>query len=192
MRRRLRGALRRALFARRSVAHATKDDRAPAANARLTALIGAPAGSIVAGYRPIRTEIDPTPTMSALHALGARLCVPVVVAPGEPLNFREWRPDAPMAAGPFGAEIPTEGEWLVPDVLIAPLLGWDRRGGRLGYGGGFYDRTLAQLRARGGARAGRAIGFAYAAQEAPETPAGPFDQRLNAVVTENEVMEVAV
>lgn len=180
-------ALRRALFVQRKAAHAARGERDQKANARLSALIGAPAGRVIAGYRPIRTEIDPTPTMAALHELGARLCVPVIVEAGEALRFREWRPDALMAPGPFGAEIPTESEWLVPDLLITPLLAWDRHGGRLGYGGGFYDRTLAQLRAQGG---GRAIGFAYAAQEVPETPAGPLDQRLNAVVTESELLEV--
>ena len=139
------------------------------------------AASIIAGYRPIRTEIDPTPAMEALHAAGARLCVPVIEAAGRPLKFREWTPGCAMEAGPFGAEVPAAGEWLEPEVLIVPLVGWDREGWRLGYGGGFYDRTLELLRAK---RPTLAIGFAYAAQELDAAPREVTDQQLDAVVTE--------
>ena len=89
-----------------------------------------------------------------------------------------------MVAGEFGAEIPEEGPWVEPDVLIVPLLAFDARGYRLGYGGGFYDRTLAGLRARHGVLA---VGFAFAAQEVDVVPVDGFDQRLDAVVTEQGV-----
>jgi 5-formyltetrahydrofolate cyclo-ligase len=177
--------LRRAMYARRKAAKAADPGAAGAARecflaAGLTA--GAP---IVSGYRPIRTEIDPTPLMEALIAAGHRLCVPVIEGAGRPLAFREWTPETPMTEGAFGAEVPAEGDWLEPGLVIAPLLAFDRRGFRLGYGGGFYDRTLARLRAL---RPTRAVGLAYAAQEVEAVPAGPTDARLDAIVTERAVI----
>jgi 5-formyltetrahydrofolate cyclo-ligase len=109
------------------------------------------------------------------------VCVPVIPGPGMPLRFREWSPGCRMVAGAFGALIPAEGAWLEPQVLIVPLLSFDRRGYRLGYGGGFYDRTLERLRSRG---ATLALGFAFAAQEVAEVPTEPTDQPLDAVLTE--------
>jgi 5-formyltetrahydrofolate cyclo-ligase len=100
---------------------------------------------------------------------------------GQPLKFREWSPGCAMVEGEFGAWIPAEGAWIEPEVLIVPLVGFDRRGFRLGYGGGFYDRTLELLRAR---RPTLAVGFAFAAQELPEVPIEPTDQRLDAILTE--------
>lgn len=90
-----------------------------------------------------------------------------------------------MVAGEFGAQIPAVPDWLVPDVLIVPLVAFDRQGGRLGYGGGFYDRTLEQRRAQGPVLA---IGFAFGAQEASELPLEPTDQWLDLIVTEAEVI----
>ena len=87
-----------------------------------------------------------------------------------------------MTVGPFGARVPTDGVVMVPQVLIVPLLAFDARGYRLGYGGGFYDRTLAALRAEGPVLA---LGFAYGAQEIPEVPVDQYDQRLDGVVTED-------
>lgn len=182
-------ALRRVLFARRREAHRSAAARDPAANARVLEEIRARGAGIVAGFRPIRTEIDPTAAMTALHAEGVRLCVPVVERAGAPLSFREWAPDCETVAGAFGAEIPARGAALEPDLLIVPLLGWDRNGGRLGYGGGFYDRTLARLRAGGDAIA-IAIGFAYAAQELDAAPLEPTDQPLDVIITELEKVEV--
>ncbi|MFN3259946.1 MAG: 5-formyltetrahydrofolate cyclo-ligase [Pikeienuella sp.] len=180
-------ALRTALFARRKAVHGDAA-RDAAANARLLAMIGEAEGRIVSGFRPIRTEIDPTEAMTTLHEAGARLCVPVIEAKGAPLRFREWAPGAAMERGEFGAEVPASGAWLEPEILVVPLLGWDRAGRRLGYGGGFYDRTLARLRAKGPAQA---IGFAYAAQEVSAVPAGPEDERLDAIATETESLEIA-
>ena len=84
-----------------------------------------------------------------------------------------------------GAAVPATGEYLEPNIVIAPLVGWDRQGWRLGYGGGFYDRSLEGLRAK---HPTRAIGFAYAAQELPEAPQEPTDQQLDAIVTEDETI----
>lgn len=146
------------------------------------AAIGAMRGvRIVAAYLPMRSEIDPLPTMLALAGLGYRVAAPVITARGQPLRFREWRPGAALAPGPLGAPAPAAGDWIEPDAVLAPLLAFDAAGWRLGYGGGYYDRTLADLRAR---RPVPALGFAYAGQEVVATPHGPGDARLDGVVTE--------
>ena len=146
----------------------------------LVAALAAYPGAAVSGYWPIRTEIDPRP---ALHDLAGRhpIVLPVVDGPGRRLSFRHWTPGAAMIAGAFGAAIPADPAGREPDVLIVPLLAFDARGYRLGYGGGFYDRTLEDLRA---ARPTTAIGFAFTAQEIAEVPTEPTDQRLDAIVTE--------
>lgn len=139
------------------------------------------AGKVLSGYMPMRTEIDPLPAM-AVHQ--GPVGVPVIIGKGMALKFREWSPGARMVEGDFKALIPEEGAWVEPAVLIVPLLTWDARGYRLGYGGGFYDRTLQGLRARGPVLA---VGFAFAAQEVAEVPIDATDQRLDAVVTERGV-----
>jgi 5-formyltetrahydrofolate cyclo-ligase len=139
------------------------------------------AGKVLSGYMPMRTEIDPLPAMAAHRGV---VGVPVIPGRAMPLRFREWSPGCAMQTGEFGALIPAEGAWVDPQVLIVPLLSFDARGYRLGYGGGFYDRTLEQLRAR---HQTLAIGFAFAAQEVDEVPTEPTDQRLDAIVTETGV-----
>ena len=182
-------ALRRQSFAARRAARAADDGGAAEAAAEHFRTLRLHTGAaVISGYRPIRTELDPTPLMLSLIEAGHRLCVPVIEGRGRPLRFREWTPGARMAEGPFGAEVPEAGDWLEPSLLIAPLLAFDRAGRRLGYGGGFYDRTLARLRAR---RRTLAVGFAYAAQQVPEVPTDPTDERLDAVVTEAGVIRPA-
>jgi 5-formyltetrahydrofolate cyclo-ligase len=139
------------------------------------------AGKVLSGYMPMRTEIDPLPAMAAHQG---PVGVPVIIGKGLPLRFREWTPGARMVEGAFKALIPEEGVWVEPEVLIVPMLAFDARGYRLGYGGGFYDRTLEGLRARGPVLA---VGFAFAAQEVAEVPTDATDQRLDAVVTEKGV-----
>lgn len=174
--------LRKAAQAQRRAA-AEADDGGAAKAARDHFLAGRlhTGAEVVSGYRPIRSELDPTPLMVALLDAGHRLCVPVIEDRGLPLKFREWTPESRMVEGAFGAEVPEEGDWLEPELLIAPLLAFDRAGRRLGYGGGFYDRTLAGLRAR---RRTLAVGFAYAGQEVEAVPSDPTDQPLDAVATE--------
>ncbi len=169
-------ALRREALAHRAAVAAGGDAAAGAAG--LAAVLAPHAGRVLSGYMPMRGEIDPLPAMAAHRG---PVCVPVIAGRGLPLDFREWRPGAAMVEGRFRALVPAAGAWLVPEVLIVPLLAFDRRGYRLGYGGGFYDRTLERLRARG---AIVAIGFAWAAQEVAEVPAEAVDQRLDLVVTE--------
>jgi len=139
---------------------------------------------VLAGYMPMRSEISPLPLMMA-HP--GPVCVPVIVARDTPLEFHRWTPDAAMQPGRFGAEIPLLAEKIVPQVLIVPLLAFDRRGYRLGYGGGFYDRTLAQLRARGEVLA---IGLAYGAQAQPAVPIEPTDEPLDLIATEAGLLHV--
>ena len=144
--------------------------------------------SMVAGYLPVRSELDPRPAMLALSGLGYRLCVPVVEAPRLPLGFRTWAPGAVTERGAFGIEVPVEGAPAEPDLILVPMLAFDARGHRLGYGGGFYDRTIAAIRAR---RPLVALGLAYAGQELPEVPDGDHDMRLDGIVTEAGVLWLA-
>ncbi|AWB49134.1 5-formyltetrahydrofolate cyclo-ligase [Gemmobacter aquarius] len=135
-------------------------------------------GKALSGYMAMRTEVDP---MAAMAAHQGPVGVPVIVAKCQPLRFREWSVGCALVEGAFKALIPAEGAWIEPEVLIVPLVGFDARGYRLGYGGGFYDRTLAMLRAK---RPTVAVGFAFAAQELPEVPIDAYDQKLDAIVTE--------
>ncbi len=171
----IKSAAREAAFARRKPAFEAGH---PNPAARLIEALRPYAGKVLSGYMPMRTEIDPLPAMAA-HA--GRVCVPVIAGKAMPLRFREWTPDAPMEDGPFGARVPASGDWLAPEVLIVPLLAFDARGYRLGYGGGFYDRTLERLRAE---RTTVAIGYAWATQQVDEVPTEPTDQKLDLIVTE--------
>jgi len=138
---------------------------------------------IVSGFWPIKDEIDIRPLMTALADQGYRLALPVVLGRGQPLRFRTWRPGEALEKGVFGTlQPPAEGEVAVePDVLIVPLLACDRDGWRLGYGGGFYDRTLAGLRAR---RRVTAIGVCFDGQVVDAVPHDGDDQRLDWLLTE--------
>lgn len=175
-------AARKAAFARRKVAF---DTAAPAACGVLSELLAGHRGVPLAGYVPIRTEIDPLAAMAEASAYGP-VGVPVIQGAGQPLKFSEWEPDMPLRDGPFGARVPMVDAWMVPQIVIVPLVAFDRRGGRLGYGGGFYDRTLEGLRARG---AVLAVGFAFAAQEAEALPLEETDQPLDMIVTETGVIQ---
>ncbi len=166
---------RKACFAARAVAFAKGQGQA----AEILADFLAPRrGRALAGYMAMRTEADP---MAAMAAHQGAVGVPVIEAAGQPLRFREWSPGCALVEGAFRAMIPAEGAWVEPEVVIVPLVGFDARGYRLGYGGGFYDRTLAMLRAR---RPTLAVGFAFAAQEVAEVPIDAYDQKLDAIVTE--------
>lgn len=171
----VKAALRAQMTEARAEAHARGQGQA----AELLAdYLAAHRGRVLSGYMPMRSEIDPLPAMAAHQG---PVGVPVIPGRDMPLRFREWAPGAAMEMGMFRALVPVDGAWLEPEVLIVPLLAFDNRGYRLGYGGGFYDRTLEMLRAR---RPTLAVGFAFAAQELPEVPTEPTDQRLDAVVTE--------
>ncbi|MDK8873205.1 5-formyltetrahydrofolate cyclo-ligase [Paracoccus sp. SSJ] len=138
-------------------------------------------GKVLAGYWPMRGEADPRPAMAAHEG---PVCLPVVTGPARPLEFRAY--DGRLEPGRFGtSHPPADSPVLVPEVLIVPLAGFDRAGHRLGYGGGFYDRTLAGLRAL---RPVAAIGLAYAVQEIRAIPAEATDQPLDLIVTDRGVI----
>ena len=145
-----------------------------------------PTGAVVAGFWPMGDEIDIRPLLIALHERGHPIVLPVTPKRGSPLIFRGWRPGDVLVAEAFGTSRPIGGE-LVPDFLLVPLLAFDRAGRRLGYGGGYYDRTLATL-VGAGLPGAVAVGCAYAAQEVDEVPTGPYDFFLRAVATERGVI----
>ncbi len=176
-------SLRTAMLARRG---ALSDEARRAAAAGLLATMRRErpidAASVVSGFWPIKDEIDIRPLMIELFNQGCQLALPVVQGKGQPLLFRAWRPGDPLEAGVFGTLQPSaRRETLEPDVLIVPLLACDEEGWRLGYGGGFYDRTLAGFRAR---RTVTAVGVGFDAQLVPEVPHGPGDQRLDWLLTD--------
>ncbi len=138
-------------------------------------------GAIVAGFWPIGEEIDIRPLVVALHSRGHPIVLPVTGKRGEQLIFREWQPGEALIAERFGTHRPS-GDVRDPEFLLVPLLAFDRTGHRLGYGAGYYDRTLAAL------PGAFALGCAYAAQEVACVPAGPCDVRLDAVATEDGVI----
>lgn len=174
-------AARKAAFARRKAAH---DAGGVGRAAHLSEVLAGYRGVPVSGYMPIRTEISPLPAMEEAAAHGP-VGVPVILGAGRPLVFSRWEPGCALKEGPFGAMIPEVDDFFEPEILIVPLVAFDRRGGRLGYGGGFYDRTLEKLRAT---RATLAIGFAYAAQEADDLPLEATDQPLDMIVTEQGIL----
>ena len=177
-------AARQAAFARRKIAHAAATGTG---SSRLSEVLAGYRGVPLAGYLPIRTEIDPRPAMAEAAAHGP-VGVPVILGAGQPLKFSRWDPDMPLKEGPFGAHIPETDDFFDPEILIVPLVAFTRTGNRLGYGGGFYDRTLEQLRKN---RPTLAIGFAYDAQCADDLPMEPTDQPLDMVVTETEVLDLS-
>ena len=143
-------------------------------------------GVPIAGYLPIKTEIDPLSAMEEAFAYSL-VGVPVIQGNSKPLKFSRWEPGCHLKKGPFDVQIPVNSNYLVPEVLIIPMVAFDRNGGRLGYGGGFYDRTLDYLRSR---HATLAIGFAYSEQEFENLPLEPTDQKLDMIITEREIIEL--
>ena len=143
---------------------------------------------VVSGYRPQGAEIDPEPLMRLLAEAGATLCLPVAAHRDSGLAFRAWKPGQGLIPDAFGIPSPPPSSPDVePDLIITPLLAFDRNGGRLGQGGGHYDRTLANLRAR---KRVFVLGLGYAGQEVPTIPLEPHDQRMDAILTETGYIPV--
>lgn len=188
-------AAKRALRLAAASARAAAAEALPPAEAggfvaeRLLGAVTLPEGCVVSGYWPVGDELDVRPLLTQLHGMGHPIGLPVVIARGQPLGFRRWEPGTPMVEATYGIRVPEAGApELVPAFLVVPLLAFDRAGHRLGYGGGFYDRTLAALRRTGPVLA---VGVAFAAQEVAAVPRDPLDQRLDWIVTEREVIRVA-
>lgn len=147
-----------------------------------------PPGTIVAGYSPINSELDPFPLMRALADKGATLALPVIIARNHALIFLEWQPDEGLVRGPYGIFQPSsDADEVDPDIVLVPLAAFDRAGHRIGYGRGYYDRTLENLRA---IKKVTVIGVAFAVQEIETVPRLPHDEQLDCVLTERELIDL--
>ena len=175
-------ALRAELAAKRDAAAAAD----PRAGDRLAAMfpeaLAPPAGAVVSGFLRFRSEIDPAPLMALLAAAGCVLALPrTPKTAGPALSFHRWTPGDPLTRSGFGVLEPSPDAPLVaPDLVLSPLLGFDRAGGRIGYGRGHYDRTLASLRAL---KPVTVVGVGFAAQEVVAVPMEPTDERLDWILT---------
>jgi 5-formyltetrahydrofolate cyclo-ligase len=142
----------------------------------------------VSGFMPLKSEINPLPLLQKLAEAGARLALPAIAGRGKPLIMRAWEFGAPLDRGQWGIREPKpDAPEVEPDVLLVPLLAFDRAGYRLGYGAGYYDMTIHRLRAL---KPVTAVGIAFAAQEVPKIPTTPRDERLDLVLTEREVIDL--
>lgn len=155
---------------------------------RVLGAIELPPGAVVSGFVPIRDEIDVMPLLADLAGRGHPCTLPVVTGRRQPLEFRAWAPGDPLLPGPFDVPAPApDAAVLRPDLLLVPMLAFDRRGGRIGYGAGFYDATLALLRRDGPVLA---VGVAFAGQQVEAVPVEPHDQPLDWIVTERAAWPV--
>ena len=177
-------ALRLRAAAHREQLHRHADEGAAlAALAHFREHIDLAPGGALSAYLPVRAEFDPSPILRYAHSRGCPTCLPVVLGRGRPLAFRRWAPGEPLVDGTFGIAVPPpEAGTLDPAILIVPMLAFDDEGYRLGYGGGFYDRTLALRRARG--PAALAVGVAFAGQRVDRVPRSAEDEGLDWIVTE--------
>lgn len=177
-------ALRRKAYGLRQTAHDALHLAAPAQiAAHFFAALELPAGTVVAGYKAVRSEIDPCVLLEQLAARGHGVGLPVVADRDQALVFRSFVPGDTLAPGTFGIEVPMSDKPEVePDALLVPLVAFNDAGLRLGYGGGFYDRTLAKLRA--GTRPVIVVGLAYSGQLMDDLQGEPHDQPLDWIVTE--------
>ncbi|NOX82208.1 MAG: 5-formyltetrahydrofolate cyclo-ligase [Alphaproteobacteria bacterium] len=182
LRARMKGERRAAARARPDAA----ENAARHAARNFLSAIDVPGDAIVSLYYPIKDELDTEPLAAALSERGTMIALPVVGAKNQPLIFRAYQPGDELIAGAYGEQVPTEDARQVrPAIIIAPLLAFTRTGGRLGYGGGYYDRTLEALRANAQSEGDiLAVGFAYGVQEVDALPLEPLDQPLDWVVTE--------
>ena len=181
--------LRTLLYKRRAVAakHAGANAGAHLADHVLAMLAGSVDGRVISAFLPIRTEIDTRPLIAKFVAADATVVLPAIVGDSPDLVFRAWRPGEPLATGAFDVEEPLVGSpEHDPQILIIPLLAFDRAGYRLGYGGGYYDRVIARLRPNGQITT---VGIAFDEQEVVHVPREIHDERLDAIVTPDRVLE---
>ena len=137
---------------------------------------------VIAVYMPINTELDLQPTIIKLRRLGKKICLPLIISPNSPLKFKVWSEATKLVAGKFNVLVPVSGEIIEPDLILCPLLSFDSKGFRLGYGGGFYDRTITYFSER---KSLFTIGCGYSQQLSQEClPKDEYDKSLDAVVTE--------
>jgi len=145
-------------------------------------------GVVMSGFMPLKSEINPLPLMRKLAALGATLALPAIAGRGQPLIMRAFAFGDPLLPGEWGIREPKpRAAEVAPDIMLVPLLAFDRGGRRIGYGAGYYDMTIAKFRAVKGAVA---VGIAFAAQEIPAVPVTERDARLDLVLTERETIDL--
>jgi 5-formyltetrahydrofolate cyclo-ligase len=179
--------LRTEALARRDALPAAMRAAAAEEIARRAFPLAVKSGTIVAGFMPMRSEINPLPLLRKLVEAGARLALPAIAGRGKPLIMRAYAFGDELARGQWGIREPKpEAAEVAPDILIVPLAAFDRQGHRIGYGAGYYDMTIHALRAK---KLVTAIGIAFAAQEIPRVPATERDARLDFVLTEREVID---
>ena len=180
--------LRRAGQARRDALPAQLRQAAAEAIAARPFPLAISAGTIVSGFMPLKSEINPLPLMRKLAGAGASLALPVVAGRGKPLIMRGWKWGEPLVGGVWGIREPVpQAPRLDPDILLVPLLAFDRAGHRIGYGAGYYDLTITQLRAK---KRIAAVGIAFAAQEIETVPTTDFDAPLDLVLTEKATIDL--
>jgi 5-formyltetrahydrofolate cyclo-ligase len=184
----IKAELRRAAIARRDAFSAEARQNAAEAIAARTFPLAVAPRTIVSGFMPLKSEISPLPLMQKLAASGARLALPVIAGRGKPLIMRSWNFGDELDRGQWNIREPKpEAAEVEPDILLVPLLAFDRSGHRIGYGAGYYDMTITGLRAR---KPIVTVGLGFAAQEVPAVPATPRDARLDFVLTEREVIDL--
>lgn len=181
---------RRAARAARAAAHAADPQAGRKLAEHFPDQLWPKVRQVVAGYAAIGDEIDPLPLLETFALEQARIALPCVVAKDQPLIFRSWTLDQLLEPGAFGTREPAANHpEMVPSLVLVPLVGFDLKGRRLGYGGGFYDRTLEALKAQGPLTV---VGLAYEAQRLNNVPAERHDVRLDWVVTEQGAYEIQV
>lgn len=181
------GTLREATLALRDAMPAAERQQAAATIAARGLPTAIKPGSIVAGFMPMKSEINPLPLLRRLADAGAQLALPCIAGRGKPLIMRAWNFGDDFKAGQWGIREPLpEAPQVAPDILIVPLACFDRAGHRIGYGAGYYDMTIHALRAN---KTITAIGVAFALQEIPTVPASEHDERLDFVLTERDVLK---
>jgi len=180
---------RKALVAARASAAAYGDEAGLRVARAFLAAVPVERGAVISGYAPLKSEIDPLPLLTLLARRGHPIALPYVEAAGRPLLLKRWRPGDKLAAGQFGVRQPAaSAPTLRPDILLVPLVGFDSAGNRLGRGGGFYDRTISELKSRGPLTT---VGLAFAAQHMLRVPCEPHDERLDWIVTEEGALSCA-
>jgi 5-formyltetrahydrofolate cyclo-ligase len=184
----LKKIIRRDAVARRDALPAAERAKAAEAIAARPFPIAITPGTVVSGFSALKSEINPVPLMRALADQGAQLALPVVAGKGRPLIMRAWSFGEPLDSGVWGIREPKpEAPEVAPDILIVPLLAFDRTGNRIGYGAGYYDMTIGKLRAM---KPTVAIGMAFAAQQIDAVPVTRRDARLDLVLTEREIIDL--
>lgn len=147
-----------------------------------------PNGSAISAFWPLAEELDTLPLLHALHQQGHQMLLPVMLGAGQPLQFACWQPGDELVEAAFKTLEPSKDKArMQPDIMLCPLLAFDRRGYRMGYGGGFYDRSIAQISQH---KQVLTIGLAFAAQEVSQVPTGEFDVPLDMIVTEEEIIHI--